>query len=95
MPTKSRHSKINHRKSGRINRNKQWSAGIITRQPVITQTSTPAIVANKVDSRLSSSASSTTRVTNPYPYINAELKSIGILTGTILFIMIVLFWLLR
>jgi len=95
MPGKSRHGKRKYRIPSKRRKEWQRSSAPTTRQPITAQTSTPASPTSKVDSKVSISAPSATPATDQYAYVTAELKRIGILTGIILIILIVLALVLR
>ncbi len=89
MPGKSRHGKRKHSTLSKRRKERQRSLATTTRQPLTAQTSMPA-PPTKVDSKVSIPAPSATPATDLYAYVTAELKRIGILTGIIPVILIVL-----
>ena len=90
MPGKSRHGKRKHSTLSKRRKEKQRSLASTARQPVTAQTSMPVPAASKVDSKVSIPPPSTAPATDQYAYVTAELKRVGILTGIILVILIVL-----
>lgn len=89
MPGKSRHGKRKHSTLVKRRKERQGSLATTIRQPITGQTSMPALL-RKVDSKVSMPAPSATPATGQYHYVTAELLRIGILTGIILVILIVL-----
>ncbi len=85
MPGKSQHRKRGHLSQRQIEKARQRSLPA-TQQQIANQTPKPAAV-----TKLSISAPSTNPTINQNVYVIAELKRIGILTGIILVILIVLF----
>ncbi len=95
MPSKSRHGHRKYQITSKKRREKQRPSASTTRQPINTPTSTLVSPMSKVDSKVGISAPSETPDTSKYDYVFAELKGIGILTGIILVILIVLALVLR
>ena len=95
MLGKSRHSKRKHSALRKRRKERQRSLVPTTRQPIPTQNSVPAPPNNKVDAKVTIPAPTTTPATDRYAYVIDELKRIGILTGLILVILIVLALVLR
>ena len=95
MPNKSRHGKRKHSTLSKRRKERQRSLATTTRQPETAQVSMPTSSTGKVNSKTSVQAPSATPATDDYAYVTAELKRIGILTGVILVILIVLALVLR
>jgi hypothetical protein len=95
MPGKPRHGKRKHSTLNKRKRERQRSLPATTRQPETAQVSMPTFSTGKVDSKTSMPAPTKTPTTDDYAYVIAELKRIGILTGVILVILIVLALVLR
>ena len=95
MPSKSRRGHRKHQITSKKRREKQQFSASTTQQPINTHTRIPASPMSKVDSKVSISESSEAPATDKYAYVIAELKGIGILTGIILVILIVLALVLR
>jgi hypothetical protein len=94
MPSKLRHGKRRH---STLNKRKgeRQRFSTTTRQPETAQVSTPTALISKVDSKISMPAPSSNPATGDYAYVIAEMKRIGMLTGIILGILIVLALVLR
>jgi hypothetical protein len=95
MSGKSRYGKRKHSAPSRKRKERQHYLATVTRQPITAQASMLTPSTGKVDPKASMPVSSATPATDDYASVIAELKRIGILTGIILFIMIVLALLLR
>ena len=95
MPGKSRHRKRKYSIPNRRRKEGWRSSATATQQPITTQSPVPTPSTGKVYSKASMPMPSATRATEDYAYVIAEVKRIGILTGIILFIMIVLALVLR
>jgi len=88
MPGKSRHGKGKHHQHRKKTGAKQRYGAVALQQPAVTGTPQPAAtISTPPPSR--APAPTTTR-TAQYPYITTELRNIGILSGIILVILIVL-----
>lgn len=94
MPNKSRHGKRKRPSLSKRMKERQHSLTTATQQPETAQIFMPTFSAGKVDSKARTSAPPTTPA-DQYAYVAAELKRIGILTGIILVILIVLALVLR
>ena len=95
MPSKSRHGKRKYSTLSKGRRETQRSLAITRSKSVITPNSMPVPHDGIVNSKVSVPVSSITPDTEEYYYIKAELIRVGILTGIIFFIMIVLALVLR
>ena len=89
MPDKSKHGKRKHPHLSKKSRAKQRHGTIALQQPVATEPPRPAAAFSTPPSSRASVSPATPRAVQ-YPYITAELRSIGILAGIILVILIVL-----
>jgi hypothetical protein len=94
MSGKSRHSKRKHSTLSKRVKQRQHSLATTAQQSVTVPASMLATPANKTEPRKSIPTLSGTPA-NQYAYVAAELKKIGILTGIILVILIVLALILR
>jgi len=95
MPGKSRHGKSKHSILSKRRKERQRSLATTTRQPITSQTYMLAPPTSKVDSKVSMPGPSETPATGQYHYVIVELMRIGILTGILLVILIVLALVLR
>jgi hypothetical protein len=94
MTGKSRHSRKKHAVPVRRQRKGHSPLATIARHHITAQESVPTSSSGKVDSKISMLAPSTSPITD-YSYIIADLKRIGIVTGLIMVILILLFFLIR
>ena len=94
MPGKSRRGKRKHYQQIKKSRAKQQHVAMISQQPVVAGAPQPAAtISAPLPSRApvpKAPASPATTRAAQYPYITTELRNIGILTGIILVILIVL-----
>jgi hypothetical protein len=95
MSNKSRHVRRKFSTLSKGKREKQRSLATTGLKPVITPIPIPVPHHDIVNSKVSMPVSSVTPDTEEYHYMKAELLRVGILTGIIFFIMIVLALVLR
>jgi hypothetical protein len=89
MPGKSRHGKGRHPHYSKKSRAKQRQGATVLPQHVISDTSRPVTTASTPPPSDASSSPAKPKAIQ-YPYITSELRSIGILAGIIIVILIVL-----
>jgi hypothetical protein len=92
---KTRHGKRKFSSSINGRKERQRSLAVTGPKREITSIPVPVYVAEKVNSKVDVLVSSTTPDTDEHFYIKAELLKVGILTGIIFFIMIVLAFILQ
>ena len=90
MPGKSRYGKRKHSKQSKKWKEKSRSLATTDRQPATAQTYIPVPPTGKERSKVTMARLSETQAKDQYKYIPAELRSIGILTGIIMAILVVL-----
>jgi hypothetical protein len=95
MPNKSPHGKKKRSTLSKRRRDKQRPLAVSGRQPVASEIPRAAATTSEIDSQATASAQSPTPATGQYAYVIADLKRIGIPTGIILVIAIVLAVVLR
>lgn len=88
MPGKSRHAKGKHQYNSKKSRTKQRQAATATPPPAIAGISTPFATVSTPSSKVPTTPP-VARVAQ-YRYVTAELVRIGILSGAILIILVVL-----
>ena len=89
MPDKSRHGKRKHPSQSKKRRERERHAAIV-QQPVTAQAPKPAAPADMPAPSARVPTSARVPSATQYPYITAELKRIGILSGITVVILIVL-----
>ena len=90
MPGKSRHGKKKHSAQSKKLRMRQSPSPIAVQQPVAAQTYEPATPSKAVTSSVKVPTPASTPMAVHYPYIVTELRTIGILAGITLVILVVL-----
>jgi len=94
MPGKSKHKRGKHRLQSKKGKSRQRFATTTIQQPAVVETHEPVSPPHTSTPRASAPAPSAKPSITEYPYIAIELRTIGILAGIMLIILIVLFFVL-
>jgi hypothetical protein len=94
MPSKSKHKRGKHRPQSKKGKSRQRFVASTAKSPAVVESHEPVSTPATPAPRVSEPSLSSKPTIIEYPYIATELRTIGILAGIMLIVLIVLFFVL-